>query len=30
MNAAPYFHPQAARLARNRYALLSTAALALG
>jgi hypothetical protein len=29
MNAAPYFHPEAVRLARNRYALLRTVALAL-
>jgi hypothetical protein len=29
MTAAPYFHPQAVRLARNRYAFLRRAALAL-
>jgi hypothetical protein len=29
MNAVPYFHPQAVRLARNRYALIRTLALAL-
>lgn len=29
MNAAPYFHPQIVRLARNRYALLRAVALTL-
>jgi hypothetical protein len=29
VNATPYFHPQATRLARNRYALLRAVALAL-